>query len=55
MLPLTFSKVDSLKESKETKVELKNSELAPFISLWRTSGKNLFRERKMEKSTLKAS
>ena len=42
MPPLTFAKVDSLKESKETETKLKNSELVPFISLWRTSGRILF-------------
>lgn len=42
MPPLTFSKVDTLEEGKETEAKLQNSELVPFISLWRTSGRILF-------------
>lgn len=42
MLPLTFSNVNTFKESKERQVRLKSSELVLFISLWRKPGRILF-------------
>lgn len=42
ILLLTFSMVDTFKESKEREVRLKSSEPVLFISLWRKPGRILF-------------